>query len=149
MKFPNRGSELPKTLKKLREKNRFSQKQIAEILNISQAKYNYFESGKYAPDVVSIKILADLYHLSVAELLEEPLLVPRTKTTSVSLEQETKLIATLNEKNNNDREKLICVYEKRISELEEKCLRKNNKIVSLMSKLEKLNKTNSDQAVNY
>lgn len=141
MKSTERSSDLPQILKKLRERNRFSQKQIAEMLNISQAKYNYFESGRYSPDILSIRILADLYNLSVAELLEEPALI---KKGTLDTDHEIKKVEILREQHDNDREKLIVVYEKRIAELEEKCSRKDIKIVSLLAKLEnqyQLNKT--------
>jgi transcriptional regulator with XRE-family HTH domain len=146
MKSTERSSELPQILKKLRERNRFSQKQIAEMLNISQAKYNYFESGRYSPDILSIKILADLYNLSVAELLEEPALIKKG-TLDTDHDHEIKKVEILREKHNSDREKLIVVYEKRIAELEEKCSRKDIKIVSLLAKLE--NQYELTKTLNY
>jgi transcriptional regulator with XRE-family HTH domain len=131
MELPNNCPELPKTLKKLREKNRFSQQQIAEILNISQSKYNYFESGKYCPDALSIKILAKLYNVTVTEFFDEQGAIAKSDS-----EHKMQPVVKLNESQEKDREKLIHVYEKRISELEEKCLRKNIKIEHLLSKLE-------------
>lgn len=142
MKPSNSCLELPKILKKLREKNRFSQHEIAEKLNISQSKYNYFESGKYYPDALSIKFLSELYNVTVSELLGDS--TPTAyEVTTIDVKHNSHLI----ESNNKVHEKLISVYEKRISELEEKCLRKDNKIDSLLSKLELLSNTVSENRI--
>lgn len=131
-------TDLPKRLKILRERNRFSQQMIAEKLKISQAKYNYFESGKYSPDIVSLKVLSELYGTTINDLLNADLdKIPKSDTFSRNYSSQAPDSA-FTENSDNVRTKLIIVYEKRIIELEEKCERKDRKIVSLKSNIEKL-----------
>ena len=57
MKFDNN--------KKLRQENKLTQQQIADILKISQQRYSDYENGKYdIPNIVLLKI-ANYYDVSI------------------------------------------------------------------------------------
>ena len=59
-----------KRIRELREDNDLTQKQVGQILNMSQTGYNQYEIGKNdIPTKVLIK-LADYYNTSVDYLLE-------------------------------------------------------------------------------
>jgi hypothetical protein len=78
--------------------------------------------------------------VTVTELIGDSTSGIEEETATIDIKHASRLI----ESHDKDREKLICVYEKRISELEEKCLRKDNKINSLLLKLEALSNTISE-----
>lgn len=61
---------LSQMLKKLRENNGYTQKQIADALNIERSTYTYYETGKTRPDINAISKLSKLYNISYEELLE-------------------------------------------------------------------------------
>ena len=52
-------------LKDLREDKDLSQKEIAEILNVSQVAYSYYELEKREIDINSLKKLALFYNTSI------------------------------------------------------------------------------------
>lgn len=56
-------------LRMLREKQGLKQWQVAKALGLERSAYTYYEIGKTQPNLVSIKILAELYHVSVDDLL--------------------------------------------------------------------------------
>jgi transcriptional regulator with XRE-family HTH domain len=56
-------------IKEIREDKDLLQKDIAKVLNISQRKYSYLETGITALTEESLKKLADYYHTSVDYLL--------------------------------------------------------------------------------
>lgn len=55
----------------LRESNNLSQTQIAKYLGIGQTTYSRYETLKTYPDIFIIKKLAELYQISIDELLKE------------------------------------------------------------------------------
>lgn len=57
------------TIKELREKKRYTQKQLAELLNVSDKTISKWETGKGLPDVGIIAELATTLGISLAELL--------------------------------------------------------------------------------
>jgi len=57
------------TIKVLREKKNYTQKQLADILNISDKTISKWETGKGLPDVSLLEPLAKSLNVSVAELL--------------------------------------------------------------------------------
>lgn len=61
---------LPSRLKELRKKNQYSQEYVAEQLNISRQAIPNWENEKSAPDLENLMLLADLYNLSLDELLD-------------------------------------------------------------------------------
>lgn len=56
-------------LKALRKEHKLSQTEIAKILNIVQATYNGYETGKYEPSIETLCKLADYYNVSLDYLV--------------------------------------------------------------------------------
>lgn len=52
-------------IRELREDNRYTQKAIADILNIGQRTYSDYESGRTRIPVESLIILAKFYNVSM------------------------------------------------------------------------------------
>lgn len=52
-------------IRELREDNRYTQKAIAEVLNIGQRTYSDYESGRTRIPVESLIILAKFYNVSM------------------------------------------------------------------------------------
>lgn len=61
---------LGERLRFLRRQNGFTQRKIAEILNIDRSTYTYYEIGKTTPDINTIKRLASIFKVSIDYLLE-------------------------------------------------------------------------------
>ena len=62
---------LPTKLKELRKQNHYSQEYVAEQLNISRQAISHWENGRAYPDIDNLVLLAELYGVSVDELLED------------------------------------------------------------------------------
>jgi len=60
---------LPSRLKKARADAGYTQRQVADIVNIRQSKIAMLETGRIEPDIESLGILADFYYVSVDWLL--------------------------------------------------------------------------------
>lgn len=58
-----------KNLAKIRKEFAKTQKDMAEILNISKPTYNHYESGRYEPSLETMVKLADYFNCSVDYLL--------------------------------------------------------------------------------
>lgn len=56
-------------IKNLREDNDFTQKQLSQLLNISQVAYSYYELNKRSIPLELLCKLADFYNTSVDYLL--------------------------------------------------------------------------------
>ena len=56
-------------IRDLREDRDYKQKEIAELLHISQATYSRYETGDLDIPHSALQILADFYHTSVDYLL--------------------------------------------------------------------------------
>ena len=52
-------------LKEVRENRKYTQKEIAEYLSITQQAYANYENGKRLIDIEKLKKLADLYQISL------------------------------------------------------------------------------------
>lgn len=61
--------EYLENLKELRLKNKYSQREVAEYLGISNAAYSLYELGKREPNIAIIKKLAKYYNVSPSELI--------------------------------------------------------------------------------
>ncbi len=59
-----------KRLRELRLSNGFTQKQIADVLNIDRSTYSYYETRKTQPDLNVIKKLASMYNVSCDYILD-------------------------------------------------------------------------------
>lgn len=56
-------------LRALRQKNGWTQKQIAEMLHINRSTYAYYETGASQPDLDMFRRLAILFEVSTDDLL--------------------------------------------------------------------------------
>lgn len=57
-------------LKNLRKQSKMSQEQLAEKLNVSRQAVTKWETNVGTPDIVNLTAIANLFHLSLDELLE-------------------------------------------------------------------------------
>ncbi len=57
-------------LRSLREKKGLNQKEFAKKFNMSDSRYNQYETGKRLPDYDTLKNFADFYDVSVDFLLD-------------------------------------------------------------------------------
>lgn len=62
---------LSQKLKTLRENCGYTQEQVANVLNIERSSYTYYEIGKTEPNLSSLVKLANLFKVSVEDLLGE------------------------------------------------------------------------------
>ena len=60
---------MPLRIRDLREDNDHTQKEIAELLHVSQATYSRYETGDLDIPHSALQTLADFYHTSVDYLL--------------------------------------------------------------------------------
>ena len=58
-------------IKLYRENKKMTQNEIAEILDVSSATVSKYESGALEPNIESLKRLADLFEISIDELLND------------------------------------------------------------------------------
>ena len=58
-------------IKLYRENKKMTQKEVADILNVSSATISKYESGTLEPNIESLKRLAELFDISVDELLND------------------------------------------------------------------------------
>lgn len=61
-----------KKLKELRQTNNKSVEDICSLLNISLQAYYKYENGKSEPNIENLIKLAELYHVSLDELVGRP-----------------------------------------------------------------------------
>ena len=67
---PSHYSLLPDRLRKLRQDSGYTQRFVAQRLNISSQAYGYYESGQRRFSSSMMAVLANLYHLNILELIE-------------------------------------------------------------------------------
>ena len=60
---------LAKRLKDLWLKHGLTQYELGNYLNITQQGYFYYENGKHKPDLTTLKKIADLYGMTLSELI--------------------------------------------------------------------------------
>lgn len=73
--------EFHEKLKQLRIQNEYSQEQLAEILNVSRQAITKWESGKGMPDISNIKMISNLFDVTLDSLLDD---VEEVETTDES-----------------------------------------------------------------
>ncbi len=61
---------LAKNLKRARRNKEYSQEQVATKLRITQQALSKWENGHAYPDVITLKLLCDLYQVSIDEMLK-------------------------------------------------------------------------------
>ena len=80
---------LPERLRKLRQKNNFSQKDVADRLSISPSIVSGYETGERTPSTENLLALSYLYNCSTDFLLGKKETIPATfiETTGLSSAQ--------------------------------------------------------------
>ncbi len=63
------NKELGHRLKRLREKNKMTQSEVAMYLNVTRSAYTYYETGKTQPSIQAIAILAKIYKVTTDEII--------------------------------------------------------------------------------
>lgn len=65
------ANNIGKQLASLRKEKGYTQKQVAEMLNISNKTLSSWEVGNTMPDLIMLPKIADIYEVSCDELLRE------------------------------------------------------------------------------
>lgn len=63
--------QLVNNLHRLRKAHHYTQQQVSGLLNISRQAYSNYETGKRAPDLDSLIRLADIYKISLDQLVNQ------------------------------------------------------------------------------
>jgi transcriptional regulator with XRE-family HTH domain len=71
MKGGNIGKIVAVNIKKLREKQGYTQEQLGDYLGISKEQVSYIENLKRPIDVIKLKKIADLFGIQVDDLMNE------------------------------------------------------------------------------
>ena len=58
-------------LKQLRIQNEYSQEQLAELLNVSRQAITKWESGKGMPDISNLKMISNLFGVTLDSLIQD------------------------------------------------------------------------------
>lgn len=66
-----KGGDFFMKLKKMREEKNISQKEIAEMLGITQQAYSRIELGQAKPSLLKAKDIADFFNVSIEEIFFE------------------------------------------------------------------------------
>ena len=105
---------LPEKLKKLRIASGYTQADVADKLNISRQGYQHYESGRRVPNMESLKILADLYHIQIYDLMLSDITLDFTDLVSEDpiypksvAEMEQKLLKAFRKLNMKDKQRLV------------------------------------------
>lgn len=64
-----KSNSLISNLKFYRQNSGFTQQQVADALHIERTTYTYYEIGKTLPNLITLKKLAQIYHVSVDDLM--------------------------------------------------------------------------------
>ncbi len=63
--------QLVENLHRLRKAHHYTQQQISDLLNISRQAYSNYETSKRTPDLDSLIRLADIYKVSLDQLVNQ------------------------------------------------------------------------------
>jgi len=102
---------IAKRLRGIRKACGFTQQQVAAVLNVDRSTYTYYETGKTSPDIHTVKTLAELFNVSVNELLYEEGILHSEQVEEISEEEplpEDTLPMTANRLTRTERELLLC-----------------------------------------
>lgn len=66
-----KNKSLALKLLELRQTHNLTQKQLCESLNIGRSTYSYFETGSRIPDLETLLLIAQYYHISLDELVTD------------------------------------------------------------------------------
>ncbi len=96
-------SMFSKKIKECREKCGLTQKQMAQALNLERSTYTYYEIGKSQPNLETLKSIAQIFHVSVDDLLgykPQPHMVRNSKLTNHRTQYLSNVTALQNEEQN-------------------------------------------------
>ena len=97
-------------IKQLRTIKKLSQKQVAIELGIDQGQYSRIESGKVEPTLSSLYKIAEVFDISLSELLKESMNMD--EEINLPLLEKLKVIDQLDEK---EKESLLTIIDMAIS----------------------------------
>jgi len=80
-------NQLPEKLMKLRKHYRISQQQVASFCHVELMEYMGWENGRSVPNENQIKQLAELFHLSVEEIMNDSLDMPLLEVVEEVMEE--------------------------------------------------------------
>jgi transcriptional regulator with XRE-family HTH domain len=63
---------LTESLKKIRKQYKMTQEDVAQFLGISRSGYTYYETGKTAPSIETLKRLAAMYDTTIDNVVGVP-----------------------------------------------------------------------------
>ena len=92
---------IAKNLIKYRKAAKMTQLELAELLMYSDKNISKWERGEAVPDITILKQLADMYHISVNDFLQEsdeqnsPSIAPGTQTTKKKVMNKKQVLITL------------------------------------------------------
>lgn len=104
------------TLRTLRKANGFTQKQIADKLNIDRSTYSYYELGKISPSISSLVTLSELYGITLDEM------VHYESSPAYNRAANSAAVYEVNNILSEDEKKLVSCYRKLDSEAKEDVL---------------------------
>ena len=105
--------EMLKNLKKLREEKGISQKQLADVVSVSQQSINKYENHNIEPDIDTLIKMADYFETSVDYIIGHSKI--RRKIEAVSSYdlniEEAKLVESYRALSNNQRKSIVLIIE--------------------------------------
>ncbi len=111
--------EMLKNLKKLREEKGISQKQLADVVSVSQQSINKYENHNIEPDIDTLIKMADYFETSVDYIIGHSKI--RRKIEAVSSYdlniEEAKLVENYRTLSNNQRKSIVLIIENYIDML--------------------------------
>lgn len=63
--------QIGKKLRELRKNEKLTQQQVADKLNINRVNYTRYETDAARPDYETLLLLADIFNVSIDELLRD------------------------------------------------------------------------------
>lgn len=64
-------SKFSRTLKKLRIEGEYTQKQLADLMGVSESTIGMYERGQREPNFEMLEIIADIFNVYMSDLIEE------------------------------------------------------------------------------
>jgi len=108
-----------KNLKKLREEKGITQKQLADVVSVSQQSINKYENHNIEPDIDTLIKMADYFETSVDYIIGHSKI--RRKIEAVSSYdlniEEAKLVESYRALSNNQRKSIVLIIENYIDML--------------------------------
>lgn len=79
---------LAENLKKARKNSGYSQDEVATKLSITRQSISKWENGHAYPDVISLKLLCDLYDISMDEIIKDDEVIKKRKKEIIQEKEE-------------------------------------------------------------